>query len=267
MPSNNQVDEVLAADQSSVSGKKEELIGVTPSVKPPSTGNRPTVIDAAPSFSESDDIKHVKQLIEPPEPEALDQSNSSPGQMEKLRSSHDRYPSIVLPSIEEEVTQAPTHLAIVSRKNAPFELHDAGLGKTKAQPISETSGILSLAISQVSDNNPPSKQVPFLPNVDFDSLLKYNSRHHYDPGTTTVSVEVMSITGTTALPLTRDQAIFYDTELLAIVHQSKSQSSGLVSTSVWGWEGRRAVLGPREQRKLQEIAQIYSTSVVSSIYS
>lgn len=104
-----------------------------------------------------------------------------------------------------------------------------------------------------------------MPRVDFDSLLKYNLQHHYDPGTTTISVEVMSITGTTASSLTRHQTIFYDTELLAIVHRSKSQSSGLVSTSVWGWEGRRAVLGAREQRKLEEIAQRHGTSVVSSI--
>ncbi|KAF8070560.1 hypothetical protein FPV67DRAFT_1027864 [Lyophyllum atratum] len=71
----------------------------------------------------------------------------------------------------------------------------------------------------------------------------------------------MAISGTTATTLAKDRTIFYDTEILAIIHRSKSQISGLVSTAIWGWEGKRAKLGEREQRKLQELAKRYGTSV------
>lgn len=80
---------------------------------------------------------------------------------------------------------------------------------------------------------------------------------------TTISVDVMTITGTTASPISQTRMIFYDTEILAIVHRSKSRSSGLVSNVVWGWEGKRATLGEREQRKLQELAKRYGTSAAS----
>ncbi|KAG6887503.1 hypothetical protein C0992_012024 [Termitomyces sp. T32_za158] len=231
--SNDKINKVLAADQrlpqNPVLGNKEETLSAKPG-----NGNKPTVMDVTQSLNEFDDAKHAGQLMETPEPGTTQLRPLA------LSSKHmERYSSIILPPLKEEMTPTPTSNVTISHKNADLGPHDPSLGQEKAKPISETSGILSLAISQ------------------------YNSRHHHDPGTTTISVEVMSITGTTASSLTRDQTIFYENELLAIVHRSKSQSSGLVSTSVWGWEGRRAVLGPREQRKLQEIAQRYDTSVVS----
>ena len=88
-----------------------------------------------------------------------------------------------------------------------------------------------------------------------------------DTDSKTMSVEVMSITGTTALTLPQDQAIFHDTEILAIIHRSKSSSTGLVSTAIWGWEGKRATLGEREQRKLQELGNRYGTSIVRPAFN
>ncbi|KAG6873429.1 hypothetical protein C0995_015854 [Termitomyces sp. Mi166 len=249
---------------------KESSAGVTSSLNPSrilSTGNRPTVIDVAQALNESAHARHAEQPIalpEPPQSVASSQLRSlvpSQGHAER-RLSYEKYSSIILPPLKEEATPVPTPTGTLSRKNADIRPDDALQGEVKIQPVSETSGILFLAISQVSIRNVPFIQAPLLPHVNFDSLLKYNLRHHYDPGTITISVEVMSITGTTASPLTRDQTIFYDTELLAIVHRSKSQLSGLVSTSVWSWEGKRTVLGPREQRKLQEIGQRYGTSVI-----
>jgi hypothetical protein len=79
-----------------------------------------------------------------------------------------------------------------------------------------------------------------------------------------VSVEVLAIAGTTATPVPQNIDIFYDSEILAIIHRTKSKLSGLASTSVWGWLGRRTVLGDQEHRKLQELATRYGTSCVSS---
>jgi hypothetical protein len=79
----------------------------------------------------------------------------------------------------------------------------------------------------------------------------------------TVSVDVMVINGNTATTLTRDTNIFYDTEVLAIIHRSKSKSSGLVATAVYAWWGKRRQVNEREQRKLQDLAKRYGTALVS----
>ena len=78
----------------------------------------------------------------------------------------------------------------------------------------------------------------------------------------TVSVEIMVITGSTATTLKRDTTIFYDSEVLAVIHRSKSKTSGLATTSVYGWWGRRKQVIEKEQRKLQELAKRYGTILV-----
>ncbi|KAF9263290.1 hypothetical protein L218DRAFT_973111 [Marasmius fiardii PR-910] len=73
----------------------------------------------------------------------------------------------------------------------------------------------------------------------------------------------MSIKGNTSTTLSQDADVFYDTEVLAIVHRSKSKSSGLVSTAVWGWFGKSSQAGEREQQKLEELAKRYGTTMIS----
>lgn len=102
-----------------------------------------------------------------------------------------------------------------------------------------------------------------LPRVDVRSLENSQTRPiSLDANVQTISVDVMAITGNTASAISRDTNVFYDTELLAIIHRSKSKSSGLVSTSVWNWQGRQCQLGEREQRKLQELAKRYGSTLV-----
>lgn len=69
--------------------------------------------------------------------------------------------------------------------------------------------------------------------------------------------------GNTATVIPRDTNVFYDTEVLGIIHRSKAISSGLVSTAVWVWRGKRSQAGEREERKLQELAKRYGTVLVS----
>ena len=88
---------------------------------------------------------------------------------------------------------------------------------------------------------------PFTPDTDIHSI----------------SVEVLSIQGTAASPISRDSHVLYESEVLAIVHRYKSNSSGLVGTTVWAWRGNKGHLGEREERKLQELARRYNTSLVS----
>jgi hypothetical protein len=102
-----------------------------------------------------------------------------------------------------------------------------------------------------------------LPAINVASLVAEDS-HTFIPDTNiqTISVDLMAVMGNTVVAITRDANIFYDTEILAIVHRSKSKSSGLVSTDVWGWQGKQSKIGEREERKLQDLAKRYSTTVV-----
>ncbi|KAF8556105.1 hypothetical protein OG21DRAFT_1409687 [Imleria badia] len=76
----------------------------------------------------------------------------------------------------------------------------------------------------------------------------------------TVSVEVMSVVHTNLAPVQRDTNVFYDGEVLVIVHRAKSRESGLVATKVWCWKGRKCHFGEREERKVGELARRYGTS-------
>lgn len=77
---------------------------------------------------------------------------------------------------------------------------------------------------------------------------------------TTISIDIMSVTGATATGVKGDTDVFYDSEILAIVHRAKAKS-GLVETTLWGWQGRRSQIGEREQRKLKDMARHYGTKL------
>ena len=71
----------------------------------------------------------------------------------------------------------------------------------------------------------------------------------------------MSVTGATAIGVKGDKGVFYDSEVLAIVHRFKTKSTGLVETSLWSWQGRRTQIGDREERKLRDMARHYGTKL------
>jgi hypothetical protein len=107
-----------------------------------------------------------------------------------------------------------------------------------------------------------------LPKVDVSALVDAEA-HKYtpNPNELTISIDVMHITKSTANSISKDTNVFYDTEVLAIIHRSKSKSSGLVSTKVWSWQGKRSQRGEKEDCKLQELAKRYGTTLVSlSLY-
>lgn len=87
-----------------------------------------------------------------------------------------------------------------------------------------------------------------------------------DPDLRTVSVEVMDVAGGSAFEIPKGPDniyIFYEEETLAIVHRAKSRSSGLVATKVWCWHGRKSETGEMEDKKLQELAKRYGTSLLN----
>ena len=79
----------------------------------------------------------------------------------------------------------------------------------------------------------------------------------------TISVEVMAIAGNAVTAINKDAHVFYDSELLAVIHRAKVKSSGLVATKVWAWRGRRAQPDELAIQKVQELARRYGTTPVS----
>jgi hypothetical protein len=95
-----------------------------------------------------------------------------------------------------------------------------------------------------------------------DKLLLPSSVYQPNADFTTISVDVMSVTGAAATGFKNDTDVFYDTEILAIVRRVKLKSSGLVETTLWGWQGRRSQISEREQRKLKDMARHYGTKLL-----
>lgn len=87
-----------------------------------------------------------------------------------------------------------------------------------------------------------------------------------NPELRTVSVEIMSVVHTSAVPVQRDTNVFYDGEVLVIVHRAKSRESGLVATKVWCWKGRKCHFGDKEEKKVGELARRYGTSTVRVLF-
>lgn len=80
-----------------------------------------------------------------------------------------------------------------------------------------------------------------------------------------VSVEVLSIENGVATEVARGVGgfhIFYDAEVLAVVHRAKSRASGLVISRVWAWKGRNCAPGELDMRKLGDLAKRYGTELV-----
>lgn len=100
-----------------------------------------------------------------------------------------------------------------------------------------------------------------LPKLDVAALLKAERPATFvpDPDLRTVSVEVMSIVHTSAVPVQRDTNVFYDGEVLVVVHRAKSRESGLIVTQVWCWKGEKCHFGEREEKKVGELARRYGT--------
>ncbi|KAH9945670.1 hypothetical protein B0H21DRAFT_860691 [Amylocystis lapponica] len=193
---------------------------------------------------------------------------------DKRKSSFEKYSAIALPPLQEEKTPVSSPAGTLARSTvAPVqepavpEASDGNTGlvdmltRTKAKEpvrVKESKYVrIGMAVPSWSTDRP-------LPTVDIDALLNAHetgTSPHAD--TQTISIDVMSIIGNTATAVKGDTHVFYDNEVLAIIYRAKAVSSGLVSTQVWGWRGKRCTLGEREERKLQDLARRYNTTLVT----
>lgn len=91
------------------------------------------------------------------------------------------------------------------------------------------------------------KEVPFFPDLNLQ----------------TISVEIFSLSNYTATAVTRAPNVFYESEVVAVIHRAKETSRQLVSNKVWIWRGKHANMGEREERKASELAERFGTTRVS----
>ena len=80
----------------------------------------------------------------------------------------------------------------------------------------------------------------------------------------TISVESFTISGSTSTLIDSEPHIFYDGDTVAIVHRAKGKSSDLVTTTVWGWEGRHSQCSVTEKKKLNELASRFGTKLITA---
>ncbi|KAH9061391.1 hypothetical protein EDB87DRAFT_1611575 [Lactarius vividus] len=216
----------------------------------PSTGSRALVMDVAQALQEA----HV-----PPEAEVQIKGSIAPQRaeghappMEKRKSSHDKYTAFIMsPLIEERVLPA--------RGVSPEPVVE--VGETSADMAPQESEMSDFTVSGQKDDI--FVEIPHydegLPCVALDGFFAPPIVCLPCLDTASISVDVMSVTGTVAIGVKGDTGVFYDSEVLAIVHRFKTKTTGLVETSLWSWQGRRSQISEREERKLRDMARHYGT--------
>lgn len=71
------------------------------------------------------------------------------------------------------------------------------------------------------------------------------------------------ISGRTATAVTREPNVFYDSEVVTIIHRAKGNTGQLMSNKVWIWRGRNANFEEKEERKAKELTERFGTTGVS----
>ncbi|KAK0212784.1 hypothetical protein DFS33DRAFT_1377248 [Desarmillaria ectypa] len=232
----------------------------------PISGNRPTVMDVAQAFNESTSVAESEtpvsllsaEIYERPSSSVHSRLSPQPiSPAEKRRSSYERYSVIAMPPLKEEVTPTSSPAGTLSR--GVVEQVVGSEGRFDARISNEDESRL---------NDIPNDIVQFhytdepLPHVDIGRLVAKSSPTCQDRSVSTISVDVLIISGCSATAITPDLNVFYDTEVLAIVHRSKSKSSGLASTTVWAWQGKASQLKEKEEQKLKELASRYGSNYI-----
>ncbi|KIY67156.1 hypothetical protein CYLTODRAFT_422772 [Cylindrobasidium torrendii FP15055 ss-10] len=229
-----------------------------PRTRIPSTGSRATVMDVAQVF-----VEHARKSPEIESPTSVEepvriQISSPPAQLsspvtassvpsfarpqnDKRKSSYDRFSAVTLPPLQEEVTPTPSPAGTLSKN------YVKDLVLEKEDKIHSPTLTLSFTAGPIS-------------RLDVSALIAGPPVYTPDQSIRDISVEVMLVSGSATTILSDDTNVFYDNEILAVIHRKKSISSGLVATTVWAWAGRE--LDAREEIKLEEIASRYRTSYI-----
>lgn len=251
--------------------------------------NRPSAMEVAQAFNdipseEEEDTAGTTRALIPEQTSPIGSPTKfrgplSQSQAEKRRSTYEKYSTCILPPLpEEDITMSSPAATLKAPPESPSarkatqeeekprvhqhigssnasDDHDRlptqiGIDEGRIDPSSDQmESYTKFSDTQITDLLKPRP----LPPQQCDDVL-------------TISVELLSIVGNAATVISEPSNIFYDSEILAIVHRVKSKASGLASTSVWCWLGKQARLGDRDDKKLQELSRRYGTRAVSLFF-
>ncbi|TFY70991.1 hypothetical protein EVG20_g2016 [Dentipellis fragilis] len=240
----------------------------------PSTGNRAKVMDVAQILNEQASIATSPSTLLGEEPQAsrlppeareykatVNETLVTPPVAQR-KLSYDKYAALKMPALKEERPLGPSPAGADGRsavtpivQEAHFEPNagDLTTGGTAGPAPAASKGSDALKID--CDDRP-------LPTIDVKRILAFEpAKYIPNPDVRSISVEVLSITGFNAASLNSDTNIFYESELLVIVHRFKVISSGLVATRMWSWRGKGSEARDREARKIDDLAKHYRTSL------
>ncbi|THH08146.1 hypothetical protein EW145_g2904, partial [Phellinidium pouzarii] len=253
----------------------------------PSTGSRPTVMAVAQTFNTNEVASlspTVPSFLRSPTAPTSPRSPISPLReersggwdevgsertitpaaikAERRRSNYDKYANFTLPVLTEEKTPVSSPAGTLKKVDVTTVHKDAQQdGQVSERVEGQTRG-------------PDMSQLKVHIDVTDESVPPVNAAKIWDqrlpmyvpvPDLRAISVEVLCIDGGSTVEIMRGTSgafMFYDTEIIAVVHRAKSRASGLVATKVWSWRGRRCEAGEREERKMLELAKRYGTALI-----
>ncbi|CAE6513557.1 unnamed protein product [Rhizoctonia solani] len=251
-------------------------------VPPPSPGrnkNRATVMELAQAMSE----RQGETLEEPKLPPS---PRSVPAAVrERRRSSYDRYSVITMPPLREEKTPTHTPAATLSKSqelSVPVAEPVPVSTSPKTSPRISPKPSPRLSPKALSPRPSPNVQPAPLPvenkvdevyRVDqnmapippfnLQQVINTNPYNFTFPSNLKrISTDVFSLYNDRATLVTSNPCLVYDSELIAVVQRVRNETNGLVLSKVWGWCGRKAQPGGKEEGKLVELAKQYGTTVV-----
>ena len=247
------------------------------------TGHRPSAMEVAQALhtiTKENDEEILNTTLEPTSPTvSFPKLRGSLSQGEKRKSTYEKYSAITLPPLPEEATPTTSPAGTLRVTAEPLGDHRKPAGPSEYSVIPQNFGLSNSALDQdlpMDDeddtmSNEGGKVGSVESNVRLDDdqvtdLLKSPPPFQQSDDIQTISVELLSIVNNAATVISESQGIFYDSEILAVVHRVKSKASGLASTSVWCWLGKKSRLGDREDKRLQELSRRYGTRAVGAFY-
>ncbi|KAG8784351.1 hypothetical protein FRC12_018776 [Ceratobasidium sp. 428] len=216
-------------------------------VRTPSTGNRATVMEVAQTMMEKQDELAVEEQVVVSRPR-LSPGPPSPS-AERRRSSFERHSVISLPTLKEEKTPVPTPAGTISKR-----VNGGGVSpRAEAVVLPEVKKPEVYRVDQTMAPIPPFNLQQVLNANPYTFTFPSNLKR--------ISTDVFALSNGQATLVSASPCIVYESELVAVVQRVKNERNGLVQSKVWGWQGRKAEPGAREEAKLGELAKQYGTSV------
>ncbi|KAA1472849.1 hypothetical protein DENSPDRAFT_778865 [Dentipellis sp. KUC8613] len=241
----------------------------------PSTGNRAKVMDVAQILNEQASTS-TSPLILKGEGHQASRPASEAGKHKDIvveipgdppivqrKPSYDTVAALKMPAVKEDRQLSPPQAGTHGENAVTPVVQEAHFEPNAGDTTSNGAGLAALTLSKGSDVFKINRDDRLLSTIDVERILVFEpAKYIPNPDVYSISVEVLSIVGFNATLLNSDTNIFYESELLIIVHRFKVISNGLVATRMWSWRGKSNEASEREARKIDNLAKHYRTTLI-----